>query len=36
MPSILVENGFLTNPTEAAKVSTTSHQQKLAEIIAEK
>ena len=36
MPSILVENGFLTNPTEAAKVSTASHQQKLAEIIAEK
>ena len=36
MPSILVENGFLTNPTEAVKVSTASHQQKLAEIIAEK
>ncbi|MDO4925306.1 MAG: N-acetylmuramoyl-L-alanine amidase [Turicibacter sp.] len=34
MPSILIENGFLTNPTEAAKVSTTTHQQKLAEITA--
>ena len=34
MPSILIENGFLTNPTEAAKVSTSEHQQKLAEIIA--
>ena len=36
MPSILIENGFLTNPTEAAKVSTTSHQQKLAEITAKR
>ena len=36
MPSILIENGFLTNPTEAAKVSTSSHQQKLAEITATK
>ena len=34
MPSILIENGFLTNPTEAAKVSSASHQQKLAEITA--
>ena len=34
MPSILIENGFLTNPTEAVKVSTPEHQQKLAEIIA--
>ena len=34
MPSILIENGFLTNPTEAAKVSTSNHQQKLAEITA--
>ena len=34
MPSILIENGFITNPTEAVKVSTTSHQQKLAEIVA--
>ena len=36
MPSILIENGFLTNPTEAAKVSTSSHQQKLAEITAKR
>ena len=36
MPSILIENGFLTNPTEAAKVSTTGHQQKLAEITAKR
>ena len=36
MPSILIENGFLTNPTEAAKVSTASHQQKLAEITAKR
>ena len=36
MPSILIENGFLTNPTEAAKVSTNSHQQKLAEITAKR
>ncbi len=34
MPSILIENGFLTNPTEASKVSSASHQQKLAEITA--
>ena len=36
MPSILIENGFLTNPTEAAKVSTSSHQEKLAEITAKR
>ena len=36
MPSILIENGFLTNPTEAEKVSNSKHQQKLAEIVAEK
>ena len=36
MPSILIENGFLTNETEAAKVSTTGHQQKLAEITAKR
>ena len=36
MPSILIESGFLTNPTEAAKVSTSSHQQKLAEITAKR
>ena len=36
MPSILVENGFLTNPTEAVKASSSSHQQKLAQIIADK
>ena len=36
MPSILIENGFLTNETEAAKVSTASHQQKLAEITAKR
>ena len=35
-PSILVENGFLTNPTEAVKASSSSHQQKLAQIIADK
>ena len=34
MPSILIENGFLTNKAEAEKVSTASHQQKLSEIIA--
>ena len=34
MPSILIENGFLTNKAEAEKVSTASHQQKLAEILA--
>ena len=36
MPSILIENGFLTNPTEASKVSSASHQQKLAEITAKR
>ena len=36
MPSILVENGFLTNPTEAVKASSSLHQQKLAQIIADK
>ena len=36
MPSILIENGFITNPTEATKVSKDSHQQKLAEITAQK
>ena len=36
MPSILIENGFLTNETEAAKVSTASNQQKLAEITAKR
>ena len=35
MPSILIENGFLTNPTEAVKVSSLIHQQKLAEIVAD-
>ena len=30
----LIENGFISNPTEAAKISSSSHQQKLAEIIA--
>ena len=34
MPAILIENGFISNPTEAAKISSSSHQQKLAEIIA--
>lgn len=32
MPSILIENGFLTNQIEAEKVSTSRHQQRLAEI----
>ena len=36
MPSILIENGFLTNETEAEKVSTAKHQQKLAEITAKR
>ena len=36
MPSVLIENGFLTNPTEAVKVSKDSHQQKLAKITAQK
>ena len=35
MPSILIENGFLTNPSEADKVSSSTHQQKLAEILAD-
>ena len=34
MPAILIENGFISNPTEAAKISSSSYQQKLAEIIA--
>ena len=36
MSSILIENGFITNPTEAVKVSSASHQQKLAEITAKR
>ncbi|WP_300891636.1 N-acetylmuramoyl-L-alanine amidase, partial [uncultured Clostridium sp.] len=36
MPSILIENGFLTNQTEAEKVSTSRHQQRLAEITAKR
>ena len=35
MPSVLVENGFLSNPTEAEKVSKESYQQKLSEILAD-
>ena len=34
MPSVLVECGFLTNPTEAGYVSNASYRQKLAEEIA--
>ena len=30
MPSILVETGFLTNPEEARKLKTSSHQKALA------
>ena len=36
MPSILIENGFLTNQIEAEKVSTSKHQQRLAEITAKR
>ncbi len=34
MPSVIVENGFLTNANEAKKVSERTYQQKLAEILA--
>src|SRR5213594_4575708 len=34
IPAVLVECGFLTNPTEAAYASSTSYRQKLAEEIA--
>ena len=34
MPAVLVECGFLTNPTEAAYAQTASYRQKLAEEIA--
>jgi N-acetylmuramoyl-L-alanine amidase len=34
VPAVLVECGFLTNPTEAAQAQTTSYRQKLAEEIA--
>lgn len=33
IPSILVETGFISNPNEARKLSTTSHQQALARSI---
>lgn len=33
IPSILVETGFISNPNEAKKLSTTSHQQALARSI---
>ena len=35
MPSVIVENGFLTNESEAKKVSERTYQQKLAEILAD-
>ena len=35
VPSILVETGFLSNPTEAKKLSTKSHQRKVGIAIAE-
>ncbi|WP_195245510.1 N-acetylmuramoyl-L-alanine amidase, partial [Clostridium celatum] len=35
MPSILIENGFISNPSEAIKVSNATHQQKVAEIVAD-
>jgi N-acetylmuramoyl-L-alanine amidase len=34
VPAVLVECGFLTNPTEGARISTSSYRQKLAEEIA--
>jgi hypothetical protein len=34
VPAVLVECGFLTNPTEAAYAQTSSYRQKLAEEIA--
>jgi hypothetical protein len=34
VPAVLVECGFLTNPTEASYAQTTSYRQKLAEEIA--
>ena len=33
IPSILVETGFISNPTEAARLTTPSHQRKLARAI---
>ncbi|KAA1188970.1 AMIN domain-containing protein [Pseudohalioglobus sediminis] len=33
IPSILVETGFISNPTEARKLSTRSHQQRVARAI---
>lgn len=33
VPSILVETGFITNPQEARKLKTVSHQQKLANAV---
>ena len=34
-PAVLVECGYMTNPTEARQLATASHQQKLAEAICE-
>ena len=34
MPAILVETGFITNPSEVSKLVTTAYQQRLAEAIA--
>ncbi len=34
MPSILVETGFVTNPTEAANLNTPAYQERIAEAIA--
>jgi N-acetylmuramoyl-L-alanine amidase len=34
MPAILVEVGFLSNPTEASRLASAEHQQALARAIA--
>jgi N-acetylmuramoyl-L-alanine amidase len=34
MPAILVETGFVTNPTEAANLNNPSYQKRMAEAIA--
>jgi N-acetylmuramoyl-L-alanine amidase len=34
MPSILIETGFLSNPTEAASLGTPEYRQKIADAMA--
>jgi len=34
MPAILVETGFITNPSEASRLVSSSYQERMAEAIA--